>query len=170
MRILREYGYPLEPQRCAKLLRLTARIGLACARRIAAPPRTMVAMTNLRAGVELSEANPPGDGRETACDSFQRLLAVRERGGRLRHPPAANGLEAGVWRVRPIVGDLPFRELRQDQRDPKQLVRLPSQALQSPKQPRAGTAAPWRSDNAEIRASILRTAFGGPCGCCESVL
>src|SRR3990172_3740820 len=142
-------------ERCAgEFIGLMARNGLACARRIAAPARTMVVIANRRAGVELIEANSPGDGRETARECLQRLLAVRERGGRLRHPPAVNGLEAGVWLVRPIVGDLPFRETRQDQRDPKQLVRLPGQALQSPKQPRAGTVAPEEAGAGRLHEGV----------------
>src|SRR2546427_12214863 len=94
-----------EVERCAaELLRLKARIGLACARRVAAPPRTMIVMTNRRAGAELIKANPPGDGGGSARESFQRLLAVRERGSHLRHPPTVNRFEPGVRIDRPSVG------------------------------------------------------------------
>src|SRR6266545_4373130 len=138
----------------AELMGFTAGIWLANARRIAAPTRTMVVVPDRRVGVPLIETNAPAGGRETARDGLQCPLPIFERGSRLRHPPAVDGLEAVVRRIRPVVGDLPFRELCQDQGDPDQLVRLPSQAFQCPQQPRAGTAAPEKPAASGLHQSV----------------
>src|SRR6266545_7634098 len=124
---------------------LGPRVGLASAGRIAAPPRTMVVVADGRTGIELIDANAPRRVRGAARQRLQNLLALVQGGRRLRHPPSVKGFERVFRRVGPVIRYLPFRELCENQRNAKQVIRFPGDRFQCPQQPGARTAATKKS-------------------------